>query len=257
MTLRHLAVLAPLGLLVAAPSPAASWHALLMPDPAEPVAPAVHLVALVAWVLAAWLLLLVGATWLSQAGGAAGRVGLTLCRRLAPTATRSAVRLVLGLTVLGASGTAHASAAPVPPSPATTAGAADSWDWPGLTPHAQAAPVASGPARPTAPATNLPARHTVPRPSEPQPTTPRTPAPRAATPTTALPTSPAAGQVVVRPGDCLWGLAAQDLAHRQHHPATAAQVAHAWPAWWQANRAVIGADPDLLLPGTPLTVPTP
>lgn len=63
--------------------------------------------------------------------------------------------------------------------------------------------------------------------------------------------TPAARTVVVRPGDCLWSIAAE------HLPADAddADVARAWPAWYAANVETIGADPDLLLPGQELVVP--
>ena len=57
--------------------------------------------------------------------------------------------------------------------------------------------------------------------------------------------------VVVRPGDCLWTLAARFLGPA----ASARSTAAAWPLWWAANRAVIGDDPDLLLPGLRLRVP--
>jgi hypothetical protein len=58
--------------------------------------------------------------------------------------------------------------------------------------------------------------------------------------------------VVVQPGDSLWAVAAD------HLPATAtnAQIAQAWPRWWSANRAAVGADPDLIHPGLSLTPPT-
>ncbi|MCW2616466.1 MAG: hypothetical protein JWN08_3460, partial [Frankiales bacterium] len=36
---------------------------------------------------------------------------------------------------------------------------------------------------------------------------------------------------------------------------TPAAVAAAWPAWWAANREVVGDDPHLLLPGTALVHP--
>lgn len=57
--------------------------------------------------------------------------------------------------------------------------------------------------------------------------------------------------VVVRPGDCLWRIAARAL------PAghTAADVARSWPRWYAANRAVIGPDPDLIRPGQRLQAP--
>ena len=37
--------------------------------------------------------------------------------------------------------------------------------------------------------------------------------------------------------------------------ATDAEIADAWPLWYAANRAVIGADPNLLQPGQQLVVP--
>ena len=58
-------------------------------------------------------------------------------------------------------------------------------------------------------------------------------------------------EVVVRPGDCLWTLAARSLGPAASTRSTAA----AWPLWWAANRTVIGDDPDLLRPGLRLRVP--
>lgn len=62
--------------------------------------------------------------------------------------------------------------------------------------------------------------------------------------------SPAA--VVVQPGECLWTVTARALGGS----ATDEQVARAWPAWWAANRAAIGADPNLIHPGLRLDPPT-
>lgn len=59
-------------------------------------------------------------------------------------------------------------------------------------------------------------------------------------------------RVVVHRGDTLWGLAASHLGDR----ATDADVAEEWPRWYAANRDVIGEDPDLLLPGQQLVVPS-
>ncbi|WP_226963887.1 LysM peptidoglycan-binding domain-containing protein [Nostocoides sp. F2B08] len=57
--------------------------------------------------------------------------------------------------------------------------------------------------------------------------------------------------VTVRRGDTLWDLAAAHLAT----DATDAEIADEWQRWFQANRRVIGPDPDLLLPGQVLQVP--
>ncbi len=56
--------------------------------------------------------------------------------------------------------------------------------------------------------------------------------------------------VVVRTGDSLWSLAAA-----AGPGASTAQIARRWPRWYAANHAVIGPDPDLLIPGTVLTPP--
>jgi len=58
--------------------------------------------------------------------------------------------------------------------------------------------------------------------------------------------------VVVRRGDSLWHIAARYLGPH----ATSAEVAHEWPRWYAANRAVIGGDPDRIQPGQRLTPPT-
>jgi nucleoid-associated protein YgaU len=65
--------------------------------------------------------------------------------------------------------------------------------------------------------------------------------------------SAALDTVVVHRGDTLWSIAARHLGPG----ATAAEIAHEWPRWYAANRNRIGADPDLILPGTPLVPPTP
>ena len=64
---------------------------------------------------------------------------------------------------------------------------------------------------------------------------------------TAMPVTP----VTVQPGDCLWTIASRQLGA----DAPAAQVAASWPRWYAANRAAIGADPDLIHPGQLLVPP--
>lgn len=57
--------------------------------------------------------------------------------------------------------------------------------------------------------------------------------------------------VVVGAGDSLWRLAQ----HALGPDATDQEVAAEWPRWYAANADVIGADPDLLVPGQVLRVP--
>ena len=57
--------------------------------------------------------------------------------------------------------------------------------------------------------------------------------------------------VVVERGDCLWSLAAAALPRA----ATDARIARHTQRWYRANAGAIGADPDLLLPGTRLHPP--
>jgi nucleoid-associated protein YgaU len=65
------------------------------------------------------------------------------------------------------------------------------------------------------------------------------------------PPQPAEHAVLVRPGDSLWLI----TAHRLGPNAESADVAAAWPHWYAANRAVIGDDPNLILPGQLLSPP--
>jgi nucleoid-associated protein YgaU len=51
--------------------------------------------------------------------------------------------------------------------------------------------------------------------------------------------------VTVKPGDTLWAIAAGHLPS----DATDAEIDIAWRAWYAANDELIGADPDLIIPG--------
>ena len=53
---------------------------------------------------------------------------------------------------------------------------------------------------------------------------------------------------VVRPGDSLWSIA-------RAHPGDTGSVDRRWRAIWEANRDVVGDDPDLILPGQALRLP--
>ncbi|MEN8581877.1 hypothetical protein ABFP37_04080 [Burkholderia sp. RS01] len=60
-------------------------------------------------------------------------------------------------------------------------------------------------------------------------------------------------EVAVRAGDSLWAIAARALGPA----ASDVEIAAQWPRWYEANRNVIGADPNVLLPGQVLTPPVP
>lgn len=71
-----------------------------------------------------------------------------------------------------------------------------------------------------------------------------------------LPLRPLTGVVpssthVVRPGDCLWDVAGSVLGPSATH----AEISRAWRRLYEANRDRIGPEPDLLVPGTTLTLP--
>ena len=55
----------------------------------------------------------------------------------------------------------------------------------------------------------------------------------------------------VKAGDTLWGIAA---AHLRPSQRSAATIHRYWPQVYRANRRVVGADPDLIHPGTDLGV---
>lgn len=63
------------------------------------------------------------------------------------------------------------------------------------------------------------------------------------------PAPQAPADYVVRPGDSLWSIA-------RTHPDDATDVEERWRAIWRANRDVVGDDPDLILPGQALRLPT-
>jgi len=60
-------------------------------------------------------------------------------------------------------------------------------------------------------------------------------------------------EVVVRAGDTLWSLARADLPPAER--SSAAAVGAHWRAVHQLNRAVLGPDPDFIVPGQRLTLP--
>ena len=169
------------------------------------------------WVAAVWLGLgLLAATAIHLPGGL-GRIARSVSRALLPAAVYRLVAGAVGLGVLLAPVAAGARGVSAP--------------------HAGAGPASAASSALPAPTW----------PSNPPRSTPRLPAP-------AVPTAhPERADVVVRAGDSLWHIAAQQLGSR----ASSAEIAATWPRWYAANRPVIGADPDLIMPGDHLHAPVP
>ncbi|MCL1869346.1 MAG: LysM peptidoglycan-binding domain-containing protein [Promicromonosporaceae bacterium] len=208
------------------------------------VAPAALLAAWAA--LGAFLGLAVVA---SARAGVRWRAGEAAVRRVAPGVVHRLVRAGVGIGVGAglALGPTAAFAAPPAPGPAAVevvgqaAGGLDlAWRPTAVAPAtATAAPKAAT----TAPA---PPRPPAPAPAASAPTAAVTVIPAPAPPATAAPMT-----VVVLRGDTLWDIAAAHL----DPGATDAQILAATVRWHQANRAVIGDDPDVILPGQILTQP--
>jgi nucleoid-associated protein YgaU len=57
---------------------------------------------------------------------------------------------------------------------------------------------------------------------------------------------------VVRPGESLWSITAQHLGPHSK----ISDIAAAWPRLFELNRAIIGSNPRLVLPGQRLALPT-
>jgi nucleoid-associated protein YgaU len=167
------------------------------------------------WVAACWTALGLLAAFGAVLPGLPGRISARICRAVLPRAARRLVAGTAGLGVLMAP--AAALAASPGHSPVATSAAGR---------HVPSGPLPA-PTWPTSPSSERPVHH--------------------------RPTTRSAETARVRPGDCLWRLAARHLPAR----APDAEVAAYWPRWYAANRGVIGADPDLLLPGEVLHVPPP
>jgi hypothetical protein len=195
-----------------------------------------------AWLFWAWGavgLLLTGATALP---GLLGSVARCVLGVVLPAGARRSAALLLGVS-LGVAGPLLV-APPIPAVASTVDGALRSGTSP---PHEWTRPVADWPIR----SMSDPQRTSAP--DWPQATPPGGFAAGSAVPD--WPSATPTGQYVVVRGDCLWSIAADRLLRDGGGPPTAGQVASAVEAWWAANRAVIGPDPNRLLPGQVLRAP--
>jgi resuscitation-promoting factor RpfA len=173
------------------------------------------------WALVGWMALVLTVTALGSLRGGIGRLAAQAAALLTPVAWRHAARLALGLAVATGPATV-ASATNATPAAATVASAMDSS---GTDADALVLPAVGRPG-----SSELTSPHRT--------VTEATSAKRVAT-------------VAVKPGDCLWTIAASSLGASVGN----AEIAAEWPRWYAANRRVIGPDPNLILPGTVLTAP--
>ncbi len=236
---------AAVGLAVLAPTPwlwgvaAGAWHDTARGAPVEPaealtaVAAAAALAVLVVVALGVLLELL------AQGPGAIGCAARRLAALVTPGLVRRAVGVALGAAVVAgvapgaAAGSPPATVlAPAPPPDPSFAPLPD----PGFAPPGSASTSSGLGWVPSAPHVRAQPDVRV-----------LSPAPRGGT------GRDAPLEVVVRRGDSLWAIAARHLGS----DASDAEVARAWPAWFEANRDVVGDDPDLLRPGQLLRAPDP
>jgi len=207
---------------------------------------------------------LVGVTWLagsvllevvSLVPGTLGRSAARAAEVVTPRLVRRAAGALLGIGVVAGLAPGASVAAPTVSVAADVATVRPPLPDPGLTPLPDPG---WAPGTGTAPAT-APERRPAPV-SSPAPApgwVPTRPAVRTHPDVRVLSPSPRSGraapptEVVVRRGDSLWSIAARHLGR----DASEAEVARAWPAWFDANREVVGDDPDLLLPGQVLHPP--
>jgi nucleoid-associated protein YgaU len=216
--------------------------AVRAPGPAEPGPVVALAAALSAWVVLTWLTVVTAAALATAAVAGVGSRAHAAALALGPGAARRIVSAALGLAIVG---TPVAAALPADAGVARVLTAADRSDHAGHQIDLATAPV------PDRPAATVPAGWT---PDRPVLTHRRSADEEAAARLVTGPTRAerrVADEVVVRRGDSLWDIAARHLGP----DASAADVAIEWPRWHQANRDVIGADPDLIIPGQRLVPP--
>lgn len=230
--------------------------------------------AAIAWLAVLWFVACLVLALLARLPGAVGRTAQRLAYRVTPTLIRHLVEASLGATLAIAT-TAHAAPIAAPVTPATTTtqppvyGSAQRASDLANGTHQQTKPTPNAMTPPAAGQVTTPPipnqRRTAPPPvaglangidAGGSATTPKVPPPDrpvSKPPSRQHRKTDEPQVVVVRAGDTLWDIAARTLPGEPSPEAIAA----AWPRWYAANRAVIGADPNVIHPGQHLRAPTP
>lgn len=194
--------------------------------------------ATAALVLLAWVCVGLLISVLAALPGRIGRVATRTGDRVVTAAVRRWAAILLGVCVASACAPGGAVAEPATMTqPVRTATPSDGLVAPG-------APAPVWGADPTPDPAPAPAW---------TPTPVRSHPPVTLTAPRQLPAEQDRREVTVRRGDTLWHLAAAHLPEA----ATDAEIAAEWQRWYSLNRTVIGADPDLILPGQRLMIPSP
>jgi nucleoid-associated protein YgaU len=177
-------------------------------------------ICVLCWALLAWLA--VGLSFAAAAAlpGVAGQACEAVADRLLPGTLRRTAAVALGLSVATAGG--GAALALWHPTDRAGSSSTVAVDWPDSGTHLD----------PDWPSGGTPDRQQI-------------------TTTRSRHAAPRSTAVLVAPGDSLWRIAARRLGPG----ADDAAIAREWPRWYAANRAVIGADPNLIHPGQRLVPP--
>ena len=202
---------------------------------------------LLAWLCWAWGALGLALTAASALPGLLGSTARAALYVVLPAGARRSAALVLGLG-LGVAGPVLGPLSPSLPTAAAAVGDGTPGpaDWSNT--ERSARPGGTVLDRPTGAVPDWPAPVLSRATDDVVPDWPGAPAPDTA------PAHPVGAHVVVR-GDCLWSIAEARLLDAGGRTPSASEVAVAVHDWWSTNRAVIGPDPDRLLPGQVLHPP--
>lgn len=201
--------------------------------------------AILAWGALGWLGLSVLLVALSAVPGAFGSACGVLGERITPGIARRTLRIILGVTVVAGPilGTAPAHAA-TPESPETS-----------YTLSVDRPMGTMGLPDVDRPTSDVDANRAVPTVEQantlPSVDRPMSPDPVNRPPTRDTDLRDEVETHVVKRGDTLWDIAEERLPEG----ASAADITAEWQRWYEANKDVIGSDPDLILPGQILQAP--